>query len=82
MPTQIQSDILSSMPYPVPVPVHVLEEIEALRQSGNVNMVDRPAVHQVALKMELEAAADWISKHPSQYSEGLSDGFAATEAAR
>ena len=82
MPAQIQSDILSSMPYPVPVPVHVLEEIEALRKSGNVNMIDRPAVHQLALELGLQSAADWISKHPAQYTEGLSDGFTVTEADR
>ena len=70
------------MPYPVPIPGDVLEEIEALRQSGNVNMIDRPAVQQLALELGLQGAADWISKHPFQYSEGLSDGFAATEADR
>ena len=45
-------------------------------------MVDCPAVHQLALELGLQAAANWISKHPAQYNEGLSDGFAATEADR
>ena len=34
-------------------------------------MIDRPAVQRLALKLGLEAAADWISKHPTQYTEGL-----------
>ncbi len=82
MPAQIQSDILSPMPYAIPVPDNVLEEIEALRKSGNVNMIDRPAVQQLALELGLQSAADWISKHPAQYTEGLSDGFTVTEADR
>ena len=45
-------------------------------------MIDRPAVHQLALKLKLEAPADWISKHPAEYTEGLSDGFVATKADR
>ena len=45
-------------------------------------MIDRPAVQQLALELGLQSAADWISKHPAQYTEGLSDGFTVTEADR
>jgi len=60
---------------PIPVPADVLQGIEAVRQSGLTNMLDRPAVADIAEAMGFEAAAAWVREHRDLYARGIFRGF-------
>lgn len=64
---------------PVRVPPDVLKGLEAVRQSGATNMVDRPAVVRLARMMGHDEAADWIEANRGLYSEAVFRGFSAVE---
>ena len=53
----------------------VLEGIEAVRDSGLTNMLDRPVVILLARQAGFEEAAQWIETHTRQYAEGIFHGF-------
>ena len=61
------------------VPAKVLDGIEAVRQSGLVNMLDRNGVAEVAHALGLPAVADWVLAEPGQYARGIFRGFVAEE---
>ena len=61
------------------VPKNVLDGLEALRQSGLTNMLDRPVVARLAEGMGFETAADWVEAHRKEYAEGIFRGFEAEE---
>jgi hypothetical protein len=63
----------------VKVPRQVLEGLEAVRQSGLTNMLDRPAVIKIAAKFGFEEAARWIETHRKGYAEGIFRGFEPEE---
>lgn len=63
----------------VRVPQAVLDGLEAVRQSGLTNMLDRPVVARLAREFGFERAARWIETHRKQYAEGIFRGFEAVE---
>lgn len=60
---------------PVRVPAFVLRALEAVRESGATNMLDRPLVIEIARAFGADEAADWIEVHRSEYAEGIFRGF-------
>ena len=66
----------------VRVPKAVLDGLEAVRQSGVVNMLDRPVVAQLASEFGFEKAARWINAHRREFAEGIFRGFETTEEER
>jgi len=63
------------------IPAKVLEGIEAVRQSGKTNMLDRPAVAAIALELGYVDAAFWLedkANHPA-YATGIFKGFSEEE---
>ena len=63
----------------VRVPQAVLDGLEAVRQSGLTNMLDRPVVAQLAMEFGFDEAALWIEEHRDLYAQGLFRGFEAVE---
>ena len=63
----------------VRVPQAVLDGLEAVRQSGLTNMLDRPVVARLAREFGFERAARWIETHRKHYAEGIFRGFEAVE---
>jgi len=59
------------------VPKGVLEGLEAVRESGVTNMLNRPVVARLAEEMGFKEAARWIETHRKEYAEGIFRGFAA-----
>ncbi len=50
-------------PTSIQVPAEVLKGLEAVRQSGLTNMLDRPRVAFLAEEMGFSEAATWIRAH-------------------
>ena len=63
----------------VKVPKAVLDGLEAVRQSGLTNMLDRPVVAELAREFGFEEAARWINAHRREFAEGIFHGFDAEE---
>ena len=61
----------------IPIPPEVLEGIEAVRQSGRTNMLDRPAVAAIALELGHVDAAFWLEDKANHtaYANGIFKGF-------
>jgi len=64
---------------PITVSKLVLEGITFVRDSGKVNMFDRPMVAKICMDMGYHEAALWINDNRKLYSEGIFQGFEATE---
>ena len=60
------------------IPAAVLQGIEAVRKSGRTNMLDRPAVAAIALKLGYVDAAFWLEDRANHktYANGIFHGFA------
>ncbi len=63
----------------VRVPKVVLDGLEAVRQSGLTNMLDRPVVAELAREFGFDEAARWIEAHRGLYAQGVFRGFELTE---
>ena len=65
----------------IPIPPEVLEGIEAVRQSGRTNMLDRPAVAAIALELGYVDAAFWLEDKANHktYAQGIFKGFTEEE---
>ena len=63
----------------VRVPKDVLDGLEAVRQLGLTNMLDRPVVIKLARQMGFEETADWIEANRRQYAEAIFRGLQAQE---
>ena len=63
----------------VQIPAEVLKGLEAVRQSGRTNMLDRNAVAAIALELGYVEAAFWIEDAANRkaYAEGIFRGFIA-----
>ena len=59
----------------VSVPSSVWQGIDAVRESGRTNMLDRPVVADLAAQMGYPDATNWIMKNPKLYAEGVFRGF-------
>lgn len=64
---------------PVKVSASVLEGLEAVKQSGNTDMIDTREVQALAYIMGYQDAAWWIEYFPNLYDAGLIHGFMAAE---
>ena len=66
---------------PIPIPREVLEGIEAVRQSGRTNMLDRNAVATIALELGYVDAAFWVEDKANRkaYATGIFNGFEEAE---
>jgi len=64
---------------PIPIPAPVFEGLEAVRQSGITNMLDRLRVIELAKMMGYEETAEWLRANRQTYSEGIFAGFIADE---
>ena len=64
---------------PIRVPAAVLEGLEAVRQSGYTNMLDRPRVIELAEMMGYDEAAQWVRDYRGHYAAGIFAGFRADE---
>lgn len=62
---------------PIAVPLVVLEGIEALRQTGLVNMIGRDDVVTALRLMGRYEAEAWVRENPTAYAEGVFRGFVA-----
>lgn len=60
---------------PVLVPRAVLEGLDAVRRSGITNMLDRPAVAEIAESMGFDEAARWVRENRELYARGVFQGF-------
>jgi hypothetical protein len=60
---------------PVAVPLAVYEGIEAVRQSGLTNMLDRPRVAEIAEAMGFDEAATWVREHRERYAQAVFHGI-------
>ena len=63
---------------PVVVGPAVLQGIEAVRETGLTNMLDRLEVARIAHAFGHYAARAWIEANPTAYAEGIFRGFVAT----
>ena len=57
------------------IPSAVLSGIEAVRRSGATNMLDWPAVADVAKRLGFPNAARWVRENPPTYARGVFQGF-------
>ena len=64
-------------PAPISIPAAVWQGLESVRRSGLTNMLDRPAVIQIAERLDFPETVRWIEGHHGPYSEGLFRGFVA-----
>lgn len=64
---------------PVRVPRAVYEGLEAIRKSGETNMLDRPMVMRLAYEREFYELVTWLDENKKLYSEGIFRGFAVEE---
>ena len=62
-------------PAPITVPAAVWQGLEAVKDSGATNMLDRPAVIKIAEFLRFHETARWIEGHHGPYAEGLFKGF-------
>lgn len=60
---------------PVTVSREVFEGIEAVRQSGATNMLDRPRVAELAQEMGFYATAAWVLENRELYARAIFHGF-------
>jgi len=67
---------------PVSVPAAVYEGLEAVRQSGETNMFDRPRVIELAEMMGFDETAEWVRDHRSEYARLLFAGVTIDEGER
>ena len=64
---------------PINVSKEVWEGISFVRESGKVNMLDRPMVAKICMDMGFHEAALWVNDNRKLYSEGIFNGFEAVE---
>ncbi len=64
---------------PVEVPSAVFEGLEAVQESGEINMLDHQAVRSIATRLGYHEAAQWVAEHRHEYSDGVFHGFVAAE---
>jgi diphthamide synthase (EF-2-diphthine--ammonia ligase) len=64
---------------PIVVSRAVYEGVEAVRQGGVTNMLQRDTVRQVAQLLGFEEAYEWIRDHPDLYSQAIFRGLAVED---
>ncbi|MBW4081300.1 DUF5049 domain-containing protein [Paenibacillus sp. S150] len=61
----------------VKVPEKVLQELEMIRTSGAINMLDTFAVIRCADQLGMQNAAAWVRNNRTLYWDGIFAGFEA-----
>jgi hypothetical protein len=61
---------------PVAVSEEVYAGLEAVRSSGQTNMLDRPRVARLCALLGHPAAARWVRRNKGLYAKGVFRGFA------
>lgn len=61
----------------LPIPAEVLEGLEAVRSSGEMNMFDVSMVASLALEMGYSKTAMWVRENRKLYLQGVLIGFEA-----
>lgn len=69
------TDAPAALSTPTSVPMAVWQGIQAVRESGITNMLDRPQVAGLAASFGHPDAAQWIADHPAEYAAGVFHGF-------
>jgi hypothetical protein len=64
---------------PVRIPSHVLDELESVRRYTRAEVLDIPAIRQVAIERGKPALIVWLDKHEQEYGWGLLNGFLAED---
>ena len=64
---------------PVEVPPVVFEGLEAVQESGEINMLGHRAVQTIATRMGYPETTLWVDERRHGYSEGLFRGFVGAE---
>jgi len=64
---------------PVSIPAAVYEGLEAVRQSGLSNMLDRPRVIELAEIMGYDETAEWVRENKRRYAELIFCGMVVEE---
>ena len=64
---------------PIVVSIAVFQGLEAVRQSGYTNMLDRPRVIELAEMMGYAETADWVRENRNLYAAAIFGGFVADE---
>jgi len=57
----------------------VFEGIEAVRKSGETNMLDRDRVAELAAELGFHASADWVRNNRDLYARAIFQGFEVTK---
>lgn len=57
------------------IPKDVYTDLEAVRKSGKINMLDVPMVIELAINMGHDATALWVRENIRAYVAGLFNGF-------
>ena len=70
-----RGDVRDDKPARIPISAIVWQCIDAVRLSGQTNMLDRPVVARLAGELGYPDAARWIEEHPKEYAEGVFRGF-------
>ncbi len=60
---------------PIQCPKKVVEQIMQIRDTGEVNMMDRRSVQFVADECGLFDLVCWMEENPKDYARGISRGF-------
>ena len=63
----------------VRIPRLVYEGIEAVRQSGRTNMLDRTTVQRLCMKLSYYNAVVWLELNKREYAKGIFEGFEVEE---
>jgi len=63
----------------VQVPAKVHQQLEAIRQSGEINMLDRNGVQFIANREEYYELVVWIEDNRDAYAQGIFHGFEIAE---
>ncbi len=63
----------------VEVTQKVLDEIMAVRETGDTNMLDRQTVQFIADKMGFFRLVIWMEDNPKDYGRGILSGFKVVE---
>ena len=63
----------------VSVPKKVLDGLEAVRESGFTNMLDRPVVIELARQMGFDETARWIEDHHKEFAQCIFHSVEAQE---